>query len=247
MATDDEHRNAPACLITGASSGIGRAVALRLAKRGWRLALAARRPGPLEDAVQAAQDAGAPEAIALAADVGDLAQARRLVRDTVERFGRIDAVVNNAGCGELADIDATTDDILQRDFAVNAIGPGAIISEAWRHFREKRAGRIVNVSTMGTDDPFPGFFSYAASKAALDLFAKSCANEGADIGVKAFSVAPGAVETPMLRGIFDEGFLPTSATLDPDAVAAVVVQCLLGERDHDNGRTIRLPSPPPSD
>jgi len=247
MATDDEHAGAPVCLITGASSGIGRAVALRLAGRGWRLALAARRLGPLEDAVKAARDAGAPDAVALAADVADLDQARALVRDTVERFGRIDAVVNNAGCGELADIDRTTDDILERDFAVNAIGPGAIISEAWGRFREQRSGRIVNVSTMATDDPFPGFFSYAASKAALNLYAKSCAKEGAEIGVKAFSIAPGAVETSMLRGIFDKDFLPPEATLDPDAIAEVVAQCLVGERDDENGRTILLPSPPPSD
>jgi NAD(P)-dependent dehydrogenase (short-subunit alcohol dehydrogenase family) len=245
MPNADDHRDVPVCLITGASSGIGRAIALLLAGRGWRLALVARRREALDAVAQEAAGAGAPTPLVLSADIGDTAQARALVGATLEAFGRLDAVVNNAGCGELADIDATTDDILLRDFEVNAMGPGALISAAWPVFERQGAGRIVNVSTMATADPFPGFFSYAASKAALNLYAKSCAIEGAAIGVKAFAVAPGAVETPMLRGIFDETTLPTEATLDPDAVARVVVACILGERDEDNGSTIFLPSPAP--
>ncbi|MFG0275131.1 MAG: SDR family NAD(P)-dependent oxidoreductase [Phycisphaerales bacterium] len=247
MPNHQPEKDVPVCLITGASSGIGRAVALQLARRGWRLTLVARRREALDAVAQEATALGAPEPLVLSADIGDLAQARALIAPTLEAFGRLDALVNNAGCGELADIDATTDDILERDFSVNAMGPGALISAAWPVFERQGAGRIVNVSTMGTSSPFPGFFSYAASKAALDLFAKSCAIEGASIGVKAFSVAPGAVETPMLRGIFDESALPTDATLDPDAVARVVVECILGEREEENGATIYLPSPAPTE
>lgn len=234
---------APAALITGASSGIGRALAALLAERGWRLALSARRPEPLEEAAREARSAGAPEAIVIPTDMGDPAAAREMVRRAAGAFGRLDALVNNAGCGELADIDKTTDDILERDFHVNAIGPGAAISEAWPVFRRQGSGRIVNVSTLGTVDPFPGFLSYAGSKAALELFAKCCAKEGADIGVRAFSVAPGAVETPMLRGIFSESDIPPDATLEPEAVARVILDCLTGERDDESGAVITVPSP----
>ena len=97
---------------------------------------------------------------------------------------------------------------------------------------------MVNVSSMATQDPFPGFFAYAASKAALNLMARSCATEGREHGIRAFAVAPGAVETDMLRAAFGEDVIPREQTLDPDTVARVIVECVTGERDAQNGDTI---------
>jgi NAD(P)-dependent dehydrogenase (short-subunit alcohol dehydrogenase family) len=96
---------------------------------------------------------------------------------------------------------------------------------------------------MATTDPFPGFFIYAAAKAGVNLMAKSCAKEGREFGIRAFSVAPGAVETPMLRALFSEVQLPPEKCLSPDDVAKVVVECIAGERDTQNGETIFIPSP----
>jgi NAD(P)-dependent dehydrogenase (short-subunit alcohol dehydrogenase family) len=96
----------------------------------------------------------------------------------------------------------------------------------------------VNVSSIATVDPFPGFFAYAASKAALNLMTASAAKEGANVGIRAFAVAPGAVETPMLRASFDAKAVPPEACLEPESVARVIVACATGLRDADSGRVI---------
>ncbi len=229
-------------IVTGASSGIGLATARRLASAGHHVVMVGRTESTLNDA---ADSLDAPSGTtAIAADIGDTDQARAIVSHTASDLGRIDVIVNNAGAAPLLPIDETTDEILDHTFRVNALGPAALISEAWPVLTAQRSGRIVNVSTLGTEDPFPGFFAYAASKAALNLMTKSCANEGAEHGIRAFAVAPGAVETPMLRGLFDESVIPKQACLDPDEIAAVITDCTLGNRDHDSGTVIWIPNPP---
>ena len=152
-------------------------------------------------------------------------------------------MINNAGFAPAEPHRRTTLDTLAQAFAVNAIGPGALILASWPHFVRAGAGVVVNVSTMGTIDPFPGFFAYAGAKASVNLFARSIAKEGAAHNIRAFAVAPGAVETPMLRGLFGADALPPERCLLPDDVARVVVDCVLGRRDAENGATIVLPSP----
>ncbi|MCA9309899.1 MAG: SDR family oxidoreductase [Phycisphaerales bacterium] len=227
----------PVAIVTGASSGIGEAVCRRLAHAGWRLVMVARNRQRLEAAAD--RLAIGSRAMLFPADVGDLAALDELVRCTLAGPGRIDAVVNNAGVAPLAPINELTGAELERVYRVNAIGPAHLIARAWPAMTDSgRGGCIVNVSTMGTRDPFPGFFAYAASKAAVNLMAQSCAAEGAAHGIRAFAVAPGAVETPMLRALFDETAIPPDACLDPDDVAAVIVDCITGRRDADNGATI---------
>jgi NAD(P)-dependent dehydrogenase (short-subunit alcohol dehydrogenase family) len=99
------------------------------------------------------------------------------------------------------------------------------------------------VSTLGTTDPFPGFFAYAASKSAVDSFARSIRAEGKAIGVKAFAVNPGCVETEILRRNFPEKVIPREKALPPEAVAEVIVACACGDRDADNGNAIVVASP----
>ena len=173
----------------------------------------------------------------------DEPSAATLVDDVIARWGRIDNLVNCAGVAPLSPIDRTTDDILRDTFSVNAIGPAHLIIRCWPHFKTQKSGRIVNVSTMGTTDPFAGFFAYAASKSALDSMTRSAAKEGLGIGVKVFGVNLGAVETPMLRSNFSEKVLPHDRTLTPEFVANVISDCLNGTRDADNGRCIPVPSP----
>ncbi len=230
----------PVAMLTGAGGGIGRAAALLLARRGWRLTLAGRTRRTLEETAAAIP---AAQSLILTADIADPAAAKRLVDDTFSRFGRIDALINNAGLAPLLPIEQTDPETLRRVFETNAIGPGRLIHHVWPVMAAQKSGRIVNVSTLGTRDPFPGFFAYAASKAALNLFAQSCAKEGAEHGIRAFSVAPGAVETGMLRALFSERDLPPEACMSPEDVAEIVVACAAGERDEDNGRTIFLSAP----
>ena len=154
-------------------------------------------------------------------------------------------------------IEAHSPETLEELYRVNTLAPAILIASAWPMLIEAAKNPatatptttptpgpvIVNISSMATADPFPGFFGYASSKAALNLMAKSCALEGKDHNIRAFAVAPGAVETPLLRSILGPEQLPQSACLAPEDVAKVVVACVLGQRDNDNGSTIFVPSP----
>lgn len=238
-------------LITGGGSGIGRALACAMVGEGWSVAIIGRCGQAL---AETAALTGSPQRVlTLALDVSESAAAADAVSSTVERFGRLDALVNNAGSAPLAPIEKTTPALLQECFAVNALAPGYLIAAAWPVFRrqaeEARAqgesprAAVVNVSSMATRDPFAGFFAYAAAKASVNLMAQSCAKEGRAIGVRAFAVAPGAVETPMLRANFNDKAIPPAKALAPEVVGAVIAACIRGERDAENGQVIWVPSP----
>jgi NAD(P)-dependent dehydrogenase (short-subunit alcohol dehydrogenase family) len=229
----------PIAIVTGAGSGIGRATAQLLADNGYAVVLAARS---LEGISAVGAGLTGPSMV-YQADVGSPEALSQLVAATLNRFGRIDLVVNNAGHAELQPIDRHSDELIERLYRVNAMGPAWLTAKVWPTMVAQRSGCIVNVSTYGTTDPFPGFFGYAAAKAATNLMARSCAAEGKEFNIRAFAVAPGAVETPMLRSLFDHSLLPGESCLSPVQVAEVIVECALGKRDAENGRTIYLPSP----
>ncbi|MBK7404523.1 MAG: SDR family oxidoreductase [Phycisphaerales bacterium] len=237
-----EHR--PVAIVTGAGSGIGRAAAGMLASRGFDLVLVGRGQATLEAAARAASTT----ATIVAADMGEPDSPGRIVEGALRARGRIDVIVNNAGMAPSLPLASHGWAELERLYRVNAIGPARLIAEAWptlaaQHAAGGSIARIVNVSSIATVDPFPGLTNYAASKAAVNLLTKGCANEGRECGVLAFAVAPGAVETPMLRAIFSEDLLPATATLCPEQVASVIVACAVGERDEENGSVILVPSP----
>ncbi len=229
----------PVAIVTGAGSGIGRATALQLADRGFAVVLAARTDKPLSELADTIKAKG-QTAVKLITDVAKPEHLDRLVASTLERFGRIDVLVNNAGRATLHPIDKHSDRVLDYLYAVNALGPAKLIARVWPAMVAQGAGRIVNVSTYGTKDPYPGFFGYAAAKAATNVMAQSIATEGAEHGIKGFAVAPGAVETPMLRSMFDEQAVPEATCLSAEEVASVIAACAAGDRDADNGQTLFL-------
>lgn len=221
---------------------MGLALARLLRREGWGVALAARSTDALERAAADLRGAIPGEApiVVLPTDIGEREQVRRMIAEAHARLGRVDALVNNAGLATLVPIGKTEPETIERSFAVNALGPAWATHFAWPIFEAQRGGCIINTSTMGTADPFPGFFAYAASKASVNLMARSCAKEGAAIGVRAFAIAPAATETPMLRGLFDAKKVPPAACMTPEDVARVMRDCILGRRDQDNGKTIFL-------
>lgn len=227
-------------VITGASSGIGKATAMMLASRGIDLVLVARHESPLQQvACEIDKKYEDVQVRTMRADVGAAGVGGEIIAGSVEWFGGVDILVNNAGFANQVSIGDYGREMLERAFRVNALGPGELINAVWGVMKEGgHGGRIVNVSTLGTKDPFPGFFAYAASKCALDSYARSIANEGEEFGIRGFSVAPGAVETRMLRSMFDEAMIPISATMRPCEVAQVIVECGCGDRDSQNGETI---------
>jgi len=231
----------PVSIVTGAGSGIGAACARLLAARGHAVVLVGRGFDRLE-AVRASMHEPTRH-LSMAADVADSGLAYEVVDRAMEAFGRIDALVLNAGVAPKAPIDQTTEEVLEQAFFVNAFGPAFMVTRAWPAFKRQRSGRVVFVSTLGTTDPFPGFFAYAASKSAVDSFARSIRAEGKAIGVKAFAVNPGCVETEILRRNFPEKVIPRERALPPETVAEVIVACACGERDAENGNAIVVPSP----
>jgi NAD(P)-dependent dehydrogenase (short-subunit alcohol dehydrogenase family) len=241
----------PVALITGAGSGIGRAVACQLGSLGFACVLSGRRLEPLEQTAAMLDGPGLPV-------VADLTRPRDVERMVDAAFGwadRLDAIVNNAGWSPAATIAQTDAAMIEQVFALNAMAPALTISMAWPHLVKRAAAAhaaghvprvtIVNISSMAVKDPFPQLYAYAAAKASTHLLARSAANEGAGLNIRAFAVAPGAVETDLLRTIVPREVLPESMTLTPAAVARVVTACIRGEHDALNGEAIWVPSPVP--
>lgn len=243
-AVSSDSNAPPVTLITGAGGGVGRCVALRLAERGHRLALVGRTHGKL-DAVARELRGLRPEVDleVVVADLSDPGETAGVVPRVIARFGRLDTLVNAAGIAPLAPIAKTDLALLERCFATNTFAPALLIAAAWPIMSRQRGGCIVNISTIGTSDPFPGFFAYAASKSALDSFTRSIANEGRRAKIRGFTINPGAIETPLLRANFPETVIPPEKAMPPDRVAEVVVDCIEGRREADLGGTIPLPSP----
>lgn len=225
-------------IVTGAGSGIGLAAARMLYERGYRVMLVGRNRAKLEQA-----SAELSDSIVFPADLSQGAEAQRMIDEGAGLLGRIDVLVNNAGWTPLKPLGAHLAEDIEQVFRINAIGPCVAIARLFPILLKQGGGCIVNVSSMATVDPFPGLFAYAAAKASLNLMVKSCVNEGKKKGIRAFAVAPGAVETALLRSMFPEAALPKSRTLSPERVAEVIIECIEGKREKDLGGTILVPSP----
>lgn len=221
-------------IITGAGRGIGRATAVELARRGYRLALAARRGDDLEETSRLAGGG----ALCCPTDVTDPDQVERLARQALERFGRIDAVVNNAGLAPVRSIKEMSPREWRDVVETNLSAAFYLTRAAWPAFERQRGGVVVNVSSAAARDPFPGFAAYGAAKAGLNLFGLSAAREGEAIGVRVHTIAPSAVETAMFRRLMTPEQYPAEKTLDPADLAAMIALCVTGELRYTSGETI---------
>jgi len=238
----------PVAIVTGAGSGIGRETAMLLADAGYNVALVGTSERKLEQTIEQMEetiDWGEKPAATylIPADLADAEQARSVVDITRDQWGRVDVLINCAGVAERTDIEALDETHLYNTFAINVFGPALLTACAWPTFRKQKGGCVVNVSSKVTIDPVPGLSAYAASKAALECFTRSIHNEGAAIGVRSFGIAPGPVETPMLRRLFSEQQVPPARANEPLDVANVICACVRGERDADIGRVIQIPTP----
>lgn len=228
----------PVALVTGAGSGIGAATTARLVAAGYDVVAVGRRRALLEELRTTCGDT----VEVCPADLTDTDAAVRIVRETVGRRGRIDVVVNNAGDAWQADI-ADTDPARFRSLIdLNLVAPAAILHAAWPTFVAQQRGCVVNVSSLAQFDPFPGFFAYAPSKAGLHMLTVVAAAEGGPQGIRAFTVAPGVVDTPLHHRLAPEG-VDDELRLDADAVAGLVVACVVGLHDDAVGTTLAAVTP----
>lgn len=197
---------APICLITGGSSGIGLATARHFATHGFCVAFCGRQYDRVAAAeTEVALAAGNPaRVLASVTDIGSITACQNLVQAVHQKFGRVDVLVNNAGVAPLAPICELSDAAMRAVWETNQQAVFAMTRAVWPIMQAQSGGTIVNVSSLAAVDPFPGFSLYGASKAWVELFTKATADEGRDQGIRAIAVRLGAVETPLLRGLFPE-------------------------------------------
>jgi NAD(P)-dependent dehydrogenase (short-subunit alcohol dehydrogenase family) len=186
-------------LVTGAARGIGLSVARRFLGEGWRVALLDIEAGLLRDAVAALDDAG--NTLALHCDVADAAGVASAVAETEARFGRLDALVNNAGVAVFAPLLETSDDDWNRILAVNLTGPFLCTKAAAPVMREHGGGAIVNITSISGLRASALRAAYGTSKAGLAHLTRQLAVELAALGIRVNAVAPGPVETAMAKQV----------------------------------------------
>ena len=225
----------PVAIITGAGKGIGRAAAIQLAGKGYDLVLIARTEADLNETARLA--GGGMIAVA---DITKAQEIDRVVAAAVERFGRIDALVNNAGYAPILKVEETTADEWHRVIDTNLTAAFFFSKAVWPIFRGQSGGVIVNMSSLACRDPFMGFTAYGAAKAGLNLMGLALAREGEPLGIRVHTIAPGATETEMFRAIATKEQFSPQRTLDPADVARIIVQCISGELQHTSGEVIYL-------
>ena len=219
-------------LVTGASSGIGAAIARALAAEGATVVAIARRADRLA-ALTAEIEAAGGTAAALELDVADRASVAKRIAGVAERFGRIDSVVNSAGVMLSArTADASVLD-WQRMFATNVLGLMAVTHAAFAVMRAQGGGHVVNISSVSARLANAGSPGYAATKSAVNTFSESLRKEGTSVNVRVTVVSPGIVETELFDHPADEAtrarfrqMLDSMTPLTPADVAAAVVYAL---------------------
>jgi dehydrogenase/reductase SDR family protein 4 len=191
-------------LVTGASRGIGRAIAGAFAGRGARVALNARGAEPLE-AAAAELRAGGADAVAVAGHAARPDDAARLVDATLERFGRIDVVVNNAATnvafGPLLDV---SDDAIRKTYETNVFGPLALTRAVVRRSMREHGGSIVNVVSAAGLRAKPNMAIYGSTKAATSFLTRAMARELAPYGIRANAVAPAVIRTGFASALHED-------------------------------------------
>jgi NAD(P)-dependent dehydrogenase (short-subunit alcohol dehydrogenase family) len=188
-------------LITGTSKGLGRAIAEAAAAAGDQVVATARRPESLDDLV-----ARYPDRVrATRLDVTDQAAIAPLVTEVLARYGRIDVLVNNAGAGHIEEVEQTSDAALRQLFDLHVFGPAALVRAVLPGMRKRRAGAIVQMSSVAAQVGMPGLGAYCATKSALEGLSETLATEVGPLGIRVLIVEPGGFRTEFCGAALVEG------------------------------------------
>lgn len=229
-------------VVTGASTGIGAAVAKSLVKAGHTVIGIARDAETLDSLARALGE----RFVARPCDVTDTNVFSAVLNQAADDFGRIDLLVNNAGTAKVMSIAETTPTEFRAMHELNVVAPAMAIHALWPTLTRHGDARIINVSSLAQLDPYPGFFAYASSKSALHLLTVVANAEGEAHGIRAFTIAPGVVDTPLHRSLMPESIPPVNglaSSLSVNDVATIVLEIADGRRDDRAGWVLAMPAP----
>lgn len=221
-------------LITGASAGIGKAAAKQFAAKGWNVIATMRTPGKETELTQM------DNILVTRLDVQDRSSMQQAIREGINKFGKIDVLLNNAGYGVFGPVELATDEQIRQQFDVNLFGVIYLMQALIPHFRENREGTIINVSSVGGKIAFPMAALYHGTKFAIEGISESMAHELAYLGIRMKIVEPGAISTSFLDAVsmtmggdiraydefanafFDLYAATTPERMTPEEVAAII-------------------------
>ena len=228
-------------VVTGANSGIGRAIALATAGEGADVVVDYVADREAADEVVATIERAGGSAIAVDADVSELVGVVRIIGAAVDRFGRLDVLVNNAGIGSDTSILDTTEQDYDRVLAVNLKGAFFATQIAAKRFIEQGGGGlVVNISSVHEDWPMPGNVPYCLSKGGMRMLARTAGVELASYGIRVINLCPGAVATPINEETLEDPAkrerlveaIPLGRIAQPEDIAEVAVMLASGRGDY---------------
>lgn len=233
-------------VITGGDQGIGRAIATRLAQEGADVALCFRSNKSGADEVVTAIQSEGRKGVAIQCDVGNVADGQRFLGAAVSALGKIDILVNNAGLERRANFWDVTEEDYDAVLNVNLKGMFFLTQAFVKHRQAANAGgKIINISSVHEELPFPHFASYCASKGGVKMLTRNLGIELAPLGITINSIAPGAIETPINTKLLNDpaklkallGNIPLGRLGKPEDVASMAAFLASSESDYVTGTT----------
>jgi len=234
-------------LVTGSDQGIGQGIALRLAEEGADVVVNYRKNRDGAETTRAQIEKLGRRTASIQADVGQVAEARRLVEEAVAALGGLDILVNNAGIEKNASFVDVTEEDYNAVIAVNMSGPFFSTQSFARHRRDVKAGgKVINISSVHEELPFPHFTAYCMAKGGLKMMMRNLSIELAPLGITINNVAPGAIQTPINQKLLSDPKLlepllaniPLKRLGQPADVAGVVAFLASPDADYITGATI---------
>jgi short-subunit dehydrogenase len=213
-------------IVTGASSGIGKATALALAQAGFHLALVSRSSDKLAAVADLVRATGV-EAKVYPLDLGKVEEVKAKISLITQEFGEIDLLVNNAGMGYTKSLQDTPLEEWQNVINLNLTSVLQCIQGVLPQMRQRRQGTIVNIASIAATQAFPDWGAYCVSKAGLLMLSQVLAAEERTHGIRVVTISPGAVNTPIWDTATVQANLERSQMLTPEVIAQAVVQTVL--------------------